>query len=133
MKTNYSINLLWFNKNKNPEQQYIYPAQSEKDLKETYLYSAIKWQIANPTAEVNIWYDSSLHSEAAVVNTQNVIDQEKSTIQLKDFSKIDVVQKNATIFSEGFPLYCKIDTAKLIISYNEIAKKIMTRQYLLIY
>lgn len=118
--SNYSINLLWFNKNKNLEQQYIYPAKTEEDLKKQYLYSALKWKSANPEAKVNIWYDSTMLSEKALEETQNVIKQEESSIQLKDFSKIEVVRKNSTIFSEGFPFYCKIDTAKLIVSYNEI-------------
>ncbi|MBP7189849.1 MAG: hypothetical protein KA998_01185, partial [Rickettsiaceae bacterium] len=67
---NYSVNLLWINKHKNLDQQYIHPAETEEDLVTKFLTPAVKWANANPEGKINIWYDSWLYEDITVENTK---------------------------------------------------------------
>lgn len=54
--TKYSINLIWLNRTLDINQEYIF----RKHKSSTILDSAAKWQVENPNAKINIWYDGLL-------------------------------------------------------------------------
>lgn len=71
----YAINMLWINSSKNAEQHYLHPSKTLEELNTKLLMPAIKWAKANPTADVNIWYDSSLYQSQTVLNTEKALKQ----------------------------------------------------------
>jgi hypothetical protein len=119
---NYSINLLWVN-NKAKDQAYIYDTNTQDELVAKFLMPAIRWAVENPTADVNIWYDSTLHEPHSILNTQKVLDEHNpgcSNIKLRDIRSIKVVNDNAVLFNADMPLYYRIDFFKLIICLHEL-------------
>ena len=84
---------------------------------------AIQWAVENPTADVNIWYDSNLHEPHSILNTQKVLDEHNvgcGNIKLRDIRSIKVVNDNAVLFNGDMPLYYRIDFFKLIICLHEL-------------
>lgn len=84
---------------------------------------AIRWAVENPTADVNIWYDSTLHEPHSILNTQKVLDEHNagcSNIKLRDIRSIKVVNDNAVLFHADMPLYYRIDFFKMIICLHEL-------------
>lgn len=118
---NYSINLLWVS-NSAKDQAYIY-SNEQDELVAKLLMPAIRWALENPTADVNIWYDSILHEPHAILNTQKVLDENNSgcrNIKLRDIRSIKVVNDNAVLFNADMPPYYKIDFFKLLIFLHEL-------------
>lgn len=119
---NYSINLLWVNNNAK-DQAYIYDTNTQDELVAKFLLPALHWAAENPTADVNIWYDSTLHEPHSILNTQKVLDEHNvgcSNIKLRDIRSIKVVNDNAVLFSANMPLYYRIDFLKMIICLHEL-------------
>lgn len=126
---NYSINLLWLNSGRNPRQQYIHPASTPEELDNKLLLPAIKWAEANPEAEVNIWYDSSLYQgRNAVRNTEGRLSElagirRCNNVNFKDIRSIGFVNDNRRIFESDMPLYFRIDFLKMIISLHKLKEE----------
>ena len=124
----YSINLMWINETLKPEQEYIYPSKDIAELKEQFLAPALKWALANPCAEVNIWYDSVQTTEEAITRTQDALssvcdgESRKKTIHLRDIREIPIVHDNPDAFSDYLPIYFRIDILKAIIIVDEIER-----------
>jgi hypothetical protein len=125
MKINkYSINLMWINKEKDINKEFIANPCNKDEFIEVILTPVIKWKEANPEAEINLWYDSTFTSEEAVKNTiallSSQLNQENISINLKDIRGIEIIQSNPDVFSSNMPLYFRIDLIKLIICVNSI-------------
>lgn len=123
---NYSINLLFINKNEAPEsQKFIASGIFENQLHD----NVVKWAKNNPNATINIWYDSKLYKHGQKENTENIIKTKISTekincdlnkICFRDINEIPVVKENETFFAEDMQLYFKIDILKLIINFHSL-------------
>lgn len=122
-KIKYSINFVWVNRNKNVQDKYIFPTK--------YLFSYLqenrqsifdrikKWSSINKEAEVILWYDSELVTQAQVQAT--VKEFKGSSVKLKDLRKLKIVQElfsnlevNSLLYDkeEGFndlPVYFRAD------------------------
>jgi len=118
----YDINLTWINAALNEGSPYAFPCKNEEELIVKYIEKAAKWQDANPSAEVNIWYDSYFTTPKSVAATQSVLDQNKrfSTIKLRDIRDIEVVKNNPDSFSDRVPIYARVDLIKLILCVHSI-------------
>lgn len=121
----YSINLMWINKTKDANQKYISSAKDEEKLNSQLLSPIIKWAIANPTAEINLWYDSAHAPDASVRNTEQVMQKqlhEKGirNVRIRDVLEIPIVKNNPDVFSDQTPLYFRIDLLKPIILVHSI-------------
>lgn len=123
----YSINLMWLNGTKK-EETYVAPEKSEVDLINKLLSPTIQWAVANPEAEVYLWYDSVHTSDTAVINTQRLLthlmqENHISNVKLRDIREIPVVQKNPDCFSDQIPTYFRIDLLKCIILVDAIERE----------
>jgi hypothetical protein len=142
----YSINLLWVNKDKKLDQTFIHNAATKEKLYTAFLEPAVKWKKANPEADVNIWYDAKLYSPEAVVRTKKALEEsikkpsnffksfflkksnkkaleekgESSEIKFKDINDIPIVKLNRDLFNEKIPLYFRIDLLKLVICLHSL-------------
>jgi hypothetical protein len=142
----YSINLMWINKSLSPDQEFLATAKQlahgrekiaketetdEEAMKEALLGPALKWAIANPEAEVSLWYDSVHATKDQVENTQNILKkqleekeiEEKKEIKnvtLRDVREIPIVKANPDAFSDFPDIYYRIDMLKLIILVHSI-------------
>ena len=124
----YAVNLLWISSKQNTEQQYLHPSKTSEELATKFLMPAIKWAKSNPTADINIWYDSSLYALQAISNTQEMLTSVASkegctNIKLQDIRKISVVQDNADLFADGMPIYFRIDLLKMILCLHSLTKE----------
>ncbi len=117
---NYSIHLMWINKDNNQKQPYIYPSDKE--------YKALKqWSLANPEASLCLWYDSVMNHQPAIDNTRILINHEMeknknkiARIELRDIRELAYVKKYADVFSSQMPIYFRVDLLRAIIAYETI-------------
>ena len=138
----YTINVMWINKNLNENQKYIYPGSLAIVQKE-FLNPIFKWYQLNSDTIIYVWYDSQLTSEDAVNNTQILIDRNfsqnqhfninlsfneselnklKYNIQLKDIRELETVKEHPRIFSEETPIYFRVDLLKVVTAIENILK-----------
>jgi hypothetical protein len=120
----YSINLMWLNSVVKPEQYYIDEySVTASDVERNILLPAIKWAKANPTGEINIWYDSLYTMKEAIRHTKEVLTSiapYADNIHFRDIREIPVVKDNAGVFSNKIPVVFRIDLLKLIIIVDEV-------------
>jgi hypothetical protein len=114
----YSINLMWINKTCNTEQKYISNAKDEETVKEKLLEPVFKWALANPSAEINLWYDSVHTTDNQVKNTESLI--KFTNIRLRDVREIPIVKNNQDAFSDFTAVYYRVDMLKVIIVIHSI-------------
>jgi len=121
----YSINLMWINKVKQDEQQYIHNAKTKDELVDKFLTSAIKWSKANDTADVNIWYDSTVSTVQSIQNTKAVLNElgnldGSNNLRFRDIRDIEIVTQNQNLFTSKIPFYFRIDIFKMIICLHSL-------------
>ncbi len=116
----YSVNLMWINAVRNESADTITPNF------ETKIISAlIKWAHANPEAMIYLWYDSEQTTEHAVSHSQSMLSQKLSengisNVALKDVREIPGVKNNPDAFTDGIPIYFRVDLLKLFILLHGI-------------
>jgi hypothetical protein len=124
----YSINLMWINKKLIAERIYINDAKTESELSEQLLVPALKWAKANPSATVNLWYDSVHTSQESLKRTQEVLaslmakEYKDSIVHLRDVREIPIVKDNPDAFSDYLPVYFRVDLLKAIIVVDAIER-----------
>jgi|ERR1700733_465773 len=123
----YSINLMWINRQAYANQEYIYPATKENNFGKEFLDTTLKWAKQNPEGTINLWFDSLLTTKEAIQNTQECINQEIlkchnriSKIELKDIRQLTRVHKNPEIFSTEIPVYFRADLSRAIVAEEMI-------------
>lgn len=127
----YSINLMWINKAKNPQQELVAPT---KDRNDANIQNALmEWAQRNPLAkEVNFWFDSQFSTDEQVTQTEALINRFNenrggaSEIKLKDLrawlkEKYPEEEKEQ-YFSEDVPLYLRADLLRLMVSFKEVSE-----------
>lgn len=127
----YTVNMQWINAKLNPSQSYIHPSANALTLRKNLLFGLYSWARKNPDAEgVVLWYDSQLTPKDAVENTRKIIakdralmglfKQKTAPIILKDVRELPEVKKNPIAFSEGSPIFFRVDILRAIEAYNNI-------------
>lgn len=122
---------MWINRFMYCKPNFICNTQRIEDFTDLILSPVIKWAQANPSAEVNLWYDSATVNKQALKNTNEALrleldkikakqNIEVENIQLRDIRTTLIVQDNPDIFTDQLPLYFRIDLLKLIIIVNSI-------------
>jgi len=125
MPENYSINMLWVNRELNSNQPYLCGNNSLTTLPRHFIEAALKWKKSNPNASVVIWYDGYSVNNKAQDNTLELLSTYQYqysdlSIMFKDFREIDVVKNNPDIFSDYLPVYYRVDLLKLILCVHTI-------------
>jgi hypothetical protein len=118
-QANYSINLMWINRNLEREQPFIHPSKNESSLIANFLRPAATWAFLHKGAVVNVWYDSYFLTDGAILSTQRFIDKYRNRdlmapIILRDVRTIPKVVENATVFSEKIPVFFRVDLLRVV-------------------
>jgi hypothetical protein len=123
----YSINLMWINKNKIPEhQEFLFG--NESSFKEKFIYPVSKWAIRNPGSIVNIWVDSEMATSQAIERSRIALElalegTSHGIIQFRDARSIDVVHSNPRAFSANIPIYFRVDLLRAIAADYTLREK----------
>lgn len=132
----YSINLMWVNKDKDEKQRYICPGDKDSLLKKI-ISPAMVWLSLNPNAQVCVWYDGAMLSKKAVKKTKKALKQSlqslmsekdlqskvlKGSILLKNIRELTLVSSNDKVFSSTVPIYFRVDLLR-VIAFYELAKE----------
>lgn len=124
----YSINFMWINRYLKDTQQFIAPADNEKEARAGFLKPVFEWAHANPKALVILWYSSQTTPPEAIKKTQEIIAQEnrkhrkRIPIQLQDVRTLDYVKQNPEVFSDKTPVYFRADLARVIATVETLEK-----------
>lgn len=123
----YTINLMWINKKPDINQNFIYPAKDETELKQNFINKILKWAQKNQESKIVLWFDSQMISKNAIDNTRTIIDQEFAKyrnkiakVELRDIRDLSYVKKYPEVFSADIPLYFRVDLLRVIAAYCSI-------------
>lgn len=123
----YTINLMWINKEQKTDQPYIYPSCDETHFKKDFLNSVFQWANLNKESQVNIWFDSAFISNKALEDSRTLIEKYKpkevAPIVLKDVRMLPQVIKDPDVFSEKTNVYFRADLLRMIAAHHDISKK----------
>ena len=123
----YSINLMWINKNKIPEhQEFLFG--NESSFKEKFIDPVSKWAIKNPGSLINIWVDGELATQESIERSRIALelvleDTSHGVIQFRDVRSIDAVHSNPRAFSANIPIYFRVDLLRAIAADYTLRKK----------
>lgn len=123
----YSINLMWLNKNKLSE--YHDFVMDDRFFHETFAVPVARWAKASPGTRINIWIDgaSTTKPGAAERSREAILKHlsgcEHGDIQFRDFRKLEVVQKNPQIFSKDTHIYFQVDLGRAIAADHILRNK----------
>jgi hypothetical protein len=120
----YSINLMWINRDLNEQQLFIHPSKDEASLNKNFLDPIFEWAFLHKDAVVNIWFDSTFISPQAIKNTETALEhrlvhlKEKpiAPILLRDIRTLHKVAIYPNVFSNKIPVYFRVDLARMIIA-----------------
>ncbi len=123
---NYSINLMWINRDFNKDQLFIHPSPDEVSLNKNFSDIVFKWACLHKDAVVNIWFDSAFIPPQAIKNTSAALAQRlmrlreetslAPTILLRDIRTLHKVLAHEKVFSNKIPVYFRVDLARMIIA-----------------
>lgn len=124
----YSINLQWINKSLDPQQRYIFPAQTADELNTKLLDPLFQWAELHPTGvTINLWIDGKASTPSAINLTQELIDKRKaattqklSPIVIRDIHTLDLVKENPDVFASPIPTYFRVDLSRVIAAYEDL-------------
>ncbi len=130
----YSINLMWINKNKIPiDQELLFGdgtslEQREQDFQERFIKPVSKWAKASPGSRINIWVDGEMATSDAIKNScaallKSLEGTSHGTIQFRDVRSIEVVSSHLEVFSEKMPVYFRVDLLRAIAADHTLRKK----------
>ncbi len=117
----YSINLMWINRQLQKDQRYVYPSGGDDGKK--FLNTIVAWAQKNPTSIIHIWFDSSTTTQEAVKNTQEAFNREAAKfgkdvakLELRDIRDLTVVRNNQDVFSSDIPVYLRADLLRAVLA-----------------
>ncbi len=130
----YSINLMWINKNRMPaDQEFLFgngssSEERELDFHNRFIKPVSKWAITNPGSYINIWVDSEMATTQAIEQSRIALENSlKGTscgvIQFRDVRSIDVVCANPKAFCEEIPIYFRVDLLRAIAADYTLRKR----------
>ena len=110
MDGQYSVNLIWINKELNNDERCIFPDNKSNN----FLNNIKSWALENDF--VNIWYDSATTTDTQVKNTKNFLKTIKN-VEIKDISDL-APNYGSNIFSNKLPLYFRVDLIRAILAFE---------------
>lgn len=125
---NYSINLMWINKQLNTNQKYIFVLEDDslKELQDKYLNFINDWCIKNPNIIIKVWYNSNTTTQRSIQNTRDAMD--KSYPNNKNYDFVDLMSiksirdaNDKQLQNEYISLYFKTDLFRIMVAYDDIA------------
>lgn len=130
----YSINLMWINKNKIPEDQEFLFGNGASNQERTldfhvrFTEPVSKWALANPGCRINIWVDSEMATSQAIERSRRALEnalkgKAHGHISFRDVRTMDVVRVNPKVFSESMPIYFRVDLLRAIAADYTLMKK----------
>src|SRR3990167_9728705 len=125
----YSINVMWINRNLNADQKYIYPTKDRAELYEKLINPIVQWAIKNPGRTVNLWYDSQVTTVTAINNTKYLIWLEQlqqlrfTTVVLKDIRDLQKVRECPKCVASYLPVYFRADLLRVIATLEMVKKQ----------
>ncbi len=122
----YSVNLLWINKDINTDKNYVFPAVDRNNIR--IISSISNWAEKNPQAVLNFWFDSQAVTDAQIQSTAELFYSfnkqfnraEDKKIKLKDIRTLPEIANNQEVFSSKTPVYLRADLARLIASLGTL-------------
>ncbi|EKE09711.1 MAG: hypothetical protein ACD_16C00118G0005 [uncultured bacterium] len=125
LRQNFTINFLWINENDDNKKanSSIFPKEKAVDC----LRGMIGFRLANPEAEMVLWYDETLTSQQAVDNSRKIVN--RSGITMRNIRDIDLVKSHAVAFDSARPLYFRVDLARAVVAYHVLKEERDTRDF----
>jgi hypothetical protein len=130
----YSINLMWINKKKVPEdQEFLFGNGSSckergLDFHNRFIKPVSKWARTNPGSPINIWVDSEMATPQVIERSRIALETalegtSHGIIQFRDVRSMDVVRSNPRAFSEKIPVYFRVDLLRAIAADYTLREK----------
>lgn len=126
----YSINLMWINTRLNPDQNYIFPANSENELDDKFLSHIQSWEIATgQNGHINLWYDGLFTSSEAVKATKRALEKKSNMnpqwamVHFRDARELLEVKENPKVFSADIPIYFRVDLIRAIAAFQTLIQE----------
>lgn len=121
----YSINLMWINKTRMPnEQEFLFgegstSKQRKLDFNIRFVDPVSRWATANPGTPINIWVDGEMATSKAIERSKaalmDALDNTfQTTVHFRDVRSMEVVRSNPQVFSEKVPVYFRVDLLRAI-------------------
>lgn len=116
---NYSINLMWIFKDKDPQEKYVFPVKYENKEIEPVIKG---WATKNTDAPIVFWYDSKQVSPDQISNSQDLFNSLNKTLErkpgkeitLRDVQTLAKAQEEPEVFSDRTPLYFRVDILRVM-------------------
>lgn len=130
----YSINLMWINKNKvNPRQRFLFGdgasvQEQESDFHDRFIRPVSKWAKKHAGSRINIWVDGAMASKDVIERSKTLLKEnlkgtDHGDIEFRDVRSIDIVSANPDVFSEEMPIYFRVDLLRAIAADYVLRKK----------
>lgn len=124
----YSINLMWINKTKIPENQEFLFGQDQEEFAAGFVEPVTKWVLANPGTRVNIWVDKAMATEGAIERSRSLLEKalegkEHELVEFRDVRSIDLVTTNPTVFDEKMPIKFRAQLLRAIVADYTLSQK----------
>lgn len=121
----YSINLIWLNQEKIPEDQKLLFGKGEteeaqsQDFHERFVKPVSAWAEKNPGSSINIWVDGTLATAGAIARSRQALERalagkECGAIAFRNIRDIQMVNDYPLVFSPFLPIYFRVDLARAI-------------------
>src|SRR5262249_17864865 len=130
----YSINLMWINKEKmTVDQQFLFDDGTTDEKKAfnfttKFVEPVSKWALANPDSVINIWVDSVMATEKAIERSRQALQSALAgkvhgKIQFRDVRSLDVVETNTEAFTQYMPIYFRVDVLRAVVADHVLRNK----------
>jgi hypothetical protein len=126
----YSINLLWINRTKSPDNELVFPrvrtviAMGGETQIHTHFDNLTGWAEKHPDSVIRVWYDSSTTTPEAVSRTLAEV-AKFPQVKLNDLNELGAIKSLKEKLGDDYdllPVYFKVDLAKLIVTHEILAQ-----------
>lgn len=123
----YSINLMWINKEKIPDsQEFLFDNKDEFEKK--FIEPVSKWAKAHPESVINIWVDIEMATSDAIERSKKALlnaleGTSHGKINFRDVRSLDIVRSNSEVFNEQMFIYFRADLLRAIVADDTLRKK----------
>jgi len=120
----YAMNFLRVNSAQMKNSDYFCANQDEESYKKDCLQPILDWiEKSKSDAEIIISYDSFFSNEKALERIKSDIllkmecMTEKPALSFLDIRDLELIKKNAVVFSDALPIYFRVDLLRVIVAY----------------
>lgn len=130
----YSINLMWINESKIPtNQEFLFgkgssTEEQQLDFQKRFIIPVAKWAKANPGSAINIWVDGKMATADAINRSYQALKKAlegalHGVVHFRDIRSMEIVNKNAEVFSKNMPVYFRVDLLRAIAADHVLRNK----------